>query len=81
MNRDAEYKPKSCQYCYFWEKKIGCTFMRHGKESCYYEEYIDESKVVNECKTCPYGNPYPCVGWCTKELLRHFGLLKGGGAS
>lgn len=81
MNKDAEYKPKDCRYCYFWEGRKGCTFTWRGKPDCYYADHEEPPLIESECKSCPFGNPRICVGWCTKQLLQHFGLWKGGDAS
>jgi len=63
-------KPKNCRYCYFWKnKKVGCEL---GVDNCYYR--ISESKVVSECDGCPYGRASPCIGWCTKRILKEMGM-------
>ena len=76
MNGHTEDKPKDCRYCYFWKQTEGCTY--RGKTDCYY--YISAQKppaTVSECDGCPYGRASPCIGWCTKELMRSMGLWKG----
>ena len=75
MNGHTEDKPKDCQYCYFWMQTEGCTF--RGKTGCYYISAQKLPAAVSECDGCPYGRASPCIGWCTKELLRSMGLWKG----
>jgi len=75
MNEHTEDKPKDCQYCYFWKQTEGCTF--RGKTGCYYISAQKPPATVSECDGCPYGRASPCIGWCTKELLRSMGLWKG----
>ncbi len=61
--RYSEYKPKECQYCYYWYPEIGCEL---GEEHCYYllpEEPEEEA--------CPYAKNGSCVGWCSMVLLGH----------
>ena len=68
MNGHTEDKPKDCRYCYFWKQTEGCTF--RGKTGCYYVSAQKPPAAVSECDGCPYGRASPCIGWCTKELLR-----------
>ena len=75
MNGHTEDKPKDCRYCYFWKQTEGCTF--RGKTGCYYVSAQKPPAAVSECDGCPYGRASPCIGWCTKELLRSMGLWKG----
>lgn len=56
-------KPKDCRYCYYFDKS-GCT-LKH----CYYEQ-PRKQQPKSECDGCPYGRYSPCIGWCTKEVLR-----------
>lgn len=66
--RYAEDKPKSCEYCYWWDpKKKACEL---GTENCYY--LLPEKKkrkAVSPCEGCPYGRNNPCIGFCMKKLL------------
>ena len=60
----TEDKPKDCRYCYFWgRKKKGCML-----DSCYYQR--KQENVNSECYGCPYGRGQPCIGWCTRKILR-----------
>ena len=63
-------KPKDCRYCYYWKNsKAGCEL---GVENCYYR--VRTKKAVSECDGCPYGRASPCIGWCTKRILKEMGL-------
>jgi len=69
--RYAPDKPKDCRYCYFWKnKKTGCIL---SKENCYYLISVPP-KPKSECDGCPYGRNSPCIGWCTKKILRETGV-------
>lgn len=64
MNRIySEDKPKECRHCYFYDKRR-CILDR-----CYYK-LPEENDVGSGCDDCPYGKYAPCIGWCTKEILR-----------
>ena len=63
-------KPKDCRYCYFWKNnKDGCEL---GEGNCYYR--IEDKKPVSECEDCPYGRADPCIGWCTRKILKEMGM-------
>ena len=69
--RYAEDKPKSCEYCYFWnEKKKECRQMR-----CFYQlpEKPPDPDPAHRfwvpCKGCPYGRN-PCIGYCMAKILK-----------
>lgn len=68
--REAIYapeKPEECRNCFFWKNsRIGCGL---GQENCYYLISVPE-KPKSECDGCPYGRAKPCIGWCTKQLMR-----------
>lgn len=67
----APEKPKDCRYCYFWKNsKKGCSL---GEDKCYYLTSVP-SKPKSECDGCPYGRDHPCIGWCTKQVMRDVGL-------
>lgn len=67
----AQDKPRDCRYCYFWKnKKKGCTL---GKGNCYYLISVPP-EPKSECDGCPYGKHHPCIGWCTKKILRETGV-------
>lgn len=66
-------KPADCAYCYFWGgKKKGCEL-----SSCYYliqpveeETALREPGKVGDCKSCPYGRHFPCIGFCIAKILQ-----------
>ena len=63
----AADKPSDCRYCYYWKnKRKGCSL---GKANCYYR-ISPPPKLKSDCDGCPYGRAQPCMGWCTKKLLR-----------
>lgn len=69
--RYAEDKPKSCEYCYFWnEKKKECRQMR-----CFYQlpekppDPDPAHRIWVPCKGCPYGRN-PCIGYCMAKILK-----------
>ena len=67
-------RPCDCQYCYYWTKKDHCTY---GNNECYYSKPDPAPKpITGKCAGCPYGRDFPCIGWCTKDILAS---LKGGG--
>ena len=41
-------KPKDCKYCYWYEKRKGCTFGEH----CYYEGQPEPKR--SPCDGCSY---------------------------
>ena len=64
-------KPSDCHYCYFWTNgRKGC---RLGRNNCYYLISLPP-KSKSECDDCPYGRDHPCIGWCTKKVMREVGL-------
>lgn len=63
----AADKPEDCHQCYFWkDNRKGCSL---GTENCYYL-VSEPPKKKSECEDCPYGRYHPCIGWCTKKILR-----------
>lgn len=67
----AADKPKDCKFCYFWRgKNKGCCL---GKENCYYLVQV-APKPKSECDDCPYGKCGPCIGWCTKKIMKEVGV-------
>lgn len=67
---DAD-KPSDCHYCYFWTNgRKGC---RLGRNNCYYLISLPP-KPKSECDGCPYGRDHPCIGWCTKKVMREVGI-------
>lgn len=74
-----EDKPKSCDYCYWWQgQKKGCIL-----PECYYlmpeEVKKPEDHNAGNCKTCPYGKHTPCIGYCIAKLQKEMREKKGGG--
>lgn len=66
----AADKPNDCRYCYFWKNNgVGCE---SGTENRYYR--VQPKKAVSECSDCPYGRASPCIGWCTKQILKEMGI-------
>ena len=77
------YNVYSCEYCLFWKgRKVGCIYS-HGcccpvaqKPLVRFGVQIQYPKIEptiasqSKCDGCPYGRDTPCIGWCTKELLR-----------
>lgn len=63
----ADGKPKDCRYCYYYGRH-SCTL-----KSCYYENNRSRKAPRSGCDDCPYGRCGPCIGWCTKEILRSIG--------
>ena len=43
---------------------------------CHYCYYLISlpPKPKSECDGCPYGRDHPCIGWCTKKVMREVGL-------
>lgn len=83
------YNVYCCRYCLYWKgKRKGCTYedgcccpvpqkpARRNSVEIHYETVVAEKLPVSECTDCPYGRDSPCLGWCTKEIMRSFGLLK-----
>ena len=67
----AADKPSDCHYCYYWTNgRKGC---RLGRNNCYYLISLPP-KSKSECDDCPYGRDHPCIGWCTKKVMREVGL-------
>lgn len=70
----AEYaadKPNDCRFCYFWKNdSTGCSL---GKDNCYYLIAVPP-KPKSKCDGCPYGRAHPCIGWCTKKVMREVGI-------
>lgn len=64
---NADGKPKDCRYCYYFGRH-SCTL-----DACYYEKPPGWTTPKSECDDCPYGRCSPCIGWCTKEILRSIG--------
>ena len=31
-------------------------------------------KEKSDCDGCPYGRVHPCIGWCTKQIMREIGI-------
>ena len=83
------YNVYDCRYCLYRKGKLkGCVYpdgcccpvpqkpaRRNGIEQVY-DAAADSAAPVSECEGCPYGRAAPCIGWCTKEVMRAAGLPK-----
>lgn len=83
------YNVYDCRYCLYRKGKLrGCVYpdgcccpvpqkpeRRNGIKQVY-EAAADSAAPVSECEGCPYGKAAPCIGWCTKEVMRAAGLPK-----
>ena len=81
------YNVYDCRYCLYRKGKLkGCVYpdgcccpvpqkpaRRNGIEQVY-DAAADSAAPVSECEGCPYGKAAPCIGWCTKEVMRAAGL-------
>ncbi len=86
------YNVYDCEYCLYWKgTKIGCTYedgcccpVPQKPKKCNgitmnYEQPAEqpiEQPPISECVGCPYGRDSPCIGWCTKDVMRSVGLMK-----
>ncbi len=66
----APDRPKDCAYCYFWKKKKQAC----SRKECFYllprENVPGEGTVQKgDCRGCPYGRAFPCVGYCLQKTL------------
>ena len=65
-------KPKDCRFCYWWEGNCRSCALKE----CYYllplekEEKNEQEGQPGDCKSCPYGKHFPCIGYCTEKLLQ-----------
>ena len=65
-----DLKSHGCEFCYWWDgRKRICE-----RVSCYYERPV-ELHPPTECDECLYRGDGPCIGRCTKEIIRKQGLL------
>ena len=80
--KEWDYNVYDCRYCLHWKGlRKGCAY---EKGCCCDIAQKPQSKLplpqptvtVSECDNCPYGRDSPCIGWCTKGLMRAVGLLK-----
>lgn len=83
------YNVYDCRYCLYRKGKLkGCVYpdgcccpvpqkpaRRNGIEQVY-DAAADNGAPVSECEGCPYRKAAPCIGWCTKEVMRAAGLPK-----
>lgn len=76
------YNVYDCRYCLYWKGlRKGCTY---EKGCCCDIPQMPPNKppqpqptvAVSECDNCPYGRDSPCIGWCTKDVMRAVGLHK-----
>ena len=74
---------RECDAClYFIEGvKEDEEFCKRGIENCILDEYKKEDeaaaarlkdKTLYGCSECPYGKERPCVGYCQREIERHW---------
>ena len=49
--RYAEDKPKSCEYCYWWDPQVKTCVLGEGK--CYYILPDKPKKKASPCDGCP----------------------------
>lgn len=81
--RNWNYNVYSCEYCLYWHgEKKGCTYQdgcccyvpqhpsRKDGQDVIYPSIPPVPVAHSECDDCPYGRASPCIGWCTKELLK-----------
>ena len=67
----AALKDNRLRYCHFWKNnKKGCCL---GEENCYYLISVSP-KPKSECEGCPYGRDHPCIGWCTRKIMKEVGV-------
>lgn len=82
------YNVCDCRYCLYWKGlRKGCTYeagcccdipqtppepKRHKGN-----KPTQASAPVSECVGCPYGRDSPCIGWCTKKILKEMGRWPG----
>lgn len=71
--RFAADRPKSCEYCHWWQGRMkGCGL--GGEAECYYRlPDGPEGKERSECDGCPYGKASPCIGYCIKKIRKERG--------
>ena len=80
-----DYNVYDCRYCLYWKsRKKGCVYPDgcccpvDQRDAGQFRDDEDKENTapVSECRNCPYGRDSPCIGWCTKEVMRAVGLLK-----
>ena len=83
--RYASDKPRECSYCYFWDRRR----KRCGQKECWYLLTPDQTETgkgrgyhgshdteKENCRGCPYGRHFPCIGYCMKSLMEGMRLKK-----
>lgn len=82
FGKEWGYNVYDCRYCLYWKGlRKGCTY---EKGCCCDIPQTPPNKpplprptvTVSECEDCPYGRDSPCLGWCTKDVMRSVGLHK-----
>ncbi len=82
-----DYNVYSCKYCLYSKgRRTGCVYpkgcccpipqkpkMRFGTE-IHYPSPEKQTVTKSDCDNCPYGRDSPCIGWCTKEVMKAVGL-------
>ena len=73
--RYEEDKPRDCRYCYYWGGRCkGCL-----NKDCWYLIPLPKKPKFSlntgalpelDCKTCAYGKPAPCIGYCIAKIER-----------
>ncbi len=89
--KNWNYNVYACKYCLHWHgNKVGCTYPygcccnapqhppRRNGEDVIYTSKPPAPVEHSECDGCPYGRVSPCIGWCTKELLK---TIRHGGST
>ena len=85
-----DYNVYDCRYCLYWKgRKKGCIYPGgcccptkqkpvEQSDAAQFRDDKDKENIapVSECRNCPYGRDSPCIGWCTKEVMRALGLLR-----
>lgn len=71
MENQTRAARQDCLNCLHWlGNEKGCAL---GEFPCPFSTPVSASTVKSShsaCKGCPYGRDSPCIGWCTKEILR-----------
>ena len=80
FGKEWGYNVYDCRYCLYWKGlRKGCTY---EKGCCCDIPQTPPNKppppigTVSECDNCPYGRDSPCIGLCTKDVMRVVGLHK-----
>ena len=66
----VEGKPDDCPYCYWNFEDSHCSYENCGCNYALPERPGINQSVKGECESCPFRVYGPCIGWCTREILR-----------